>query len=162
MYSYVSLHTKYIKYMCRFLVLTVFIIIMPAVLSSKSYRIDIYISPSIYLLLVQGRVTLDRTLLRTRSNLELREETHSVLLCSFLKLHLHLPFSLSLIGPLSSHTRQNSTSNQVQCRAQRDTWYPFTALFNNIPNGLPGIKHGLSSYSNLNLVLLNQEAIVGT
>ena len=51
---------------------------------------------------------------------------------SFVKIllywYLHLPFNLSLIGPMSSYTRQNSSSYQVQCRAQRETVF-YYALF---------------------------------
>jgi len=53
----------------------------------------------------------------------------------------------------AGHPRSNRDSN---------SWSPFTVLFNNISNGLSVIKHGLSSYSNLTLVLLNQDAIIGT
>jgi hypothetical protein len=81
-YNYVSLHTKHSKCQCSFPALFILIIIMTAVPSSKSCRFGIYICPLIYPVLVQCRVTLDRVLLCTRSNIELRETQCFIMLFS--------------------------------------------------------------------------------
>lgn len=56
-----------------FLAVIIPIMKLKAVPSSKSCPINIYICPSLYSLLVQIRVTLDRTLLCIRSNVKLEE-----------------------------------------------------------------------------------------
>ena len=122
---------------------------MPAVLSSKSCRIiftfalqfisywsnvELRETSSFIVFFSQAPFTFALQFISYWSNFELHStelyflpgqmsnlERRRLLLCSFLKLHLHLSFNLALIGPMSSYTRQTYTSYHVQCRAQRDT-----------------------------------------
>jgi hypothetical protein len=62
----------------------------------------------------------------------------------------------------SDHIAETEKGSLPFSNRDSNSWSTLTVLFNNTSNGLSGIKHGLSSYSNMTLVLLYQNAIIGT